>query len=114
MSVITRMRKQSAVYWPLDALDAFGQPTWGTPVEIECRWEDSNEQIMLPNGETIMSRATVYVDRDTPEGGLLMLGELSSSVDEDDPKKNAGVWEIRKFDKLPNFRNTEFLRTVYL
>ena len=47
MSIIDRSLKQTAVYWSLagddsggDDFDEYGQPIFGTPVEIDCRWED--------------------------------------------------------------------------
>lgn len=114
MSIITRMRKQTAVYWPVGSTNEYGQPVYGTPVEIEVRWEDKTEEFMDAEGETHMSKALVYVDREVDVGGVLLLGSLSSSVDQDDPKANDGAWEIRRYEALPNFKATEFLRTVYL
>ena len=40
MSIITRMRKQDAVYWAYSGLDEFGQVEVGDPAEIKVRWED--------------------------------------------------------------------------
>ena len=121
MSIITRMLKQTCVYWPLAsaesgglAYDDYGQPVVTDPIEITCRWEDVNEEFLDATGTKQMSRAVVYVDRDVSLGGILMLGELTDITDEDNPKENDGAWEIRKFDKLPNFRATEYLRTAYL
>lgn len=121
MSVITRMRKQKAVYWPLqssdsagDAFDDYGQPQWDGPIEIDCRWEDVIEEFIDASGTQQSSNAKVYVDRDVDVGGVLMLGELTDITDENNPKENDGAWEIRRFDKLPNMKATEFLRTAYL
>lgn len=114
MSLITRMLKQTAVYWALAGTDDNGQPTYENPVEISCRWEDVTMEFLDAFGETQMSQARVYVSQDVTIGGVLLLGELSSSVDQDDPKANAGAWEIRRFAKEPNFKATEFLRTVML
>jgi len=116
MRIIERMLKQKAVYWELSSLefDNYGQPIPTSPVEIDCRWEDVGEEFLDDAGTTQLSRAKVYVDRDVEIGGVLMLGELSSSVDEDNPKENENAWEIRRFEKLPTLKATQFLRTVYL
>ena len=121
MSIISRMRKQTAVYWALASLDSggvafddYGQPMLTDPVEIECRWEDKVEEFIGPDGTKMISRAVVYVDRDVDIGGVLMLGEEDDILDEDNPKENNGAWEIKQFSKIPNFRATEFLRTAYL
>ena len=110
------MLKQKAGYWELTSLgfDNYGQPIPSTPVEIDCRWEDVGEEFIDDKGTTQLSIARVYVDRDMEVGGVLMLGELSSGVDEDNPKENENAWEIRRFEKLPTLKATQFLRTVYL
>ncbi len=114
MGIITRMRKQTAVYWPFLSVDQFGKKAVGSPVEISCRWEDKSEEFLDSKGERQMSNAIVYVDRDMAVGGILMLGTTGDITDAVNIKENAGAWEIRRFDKLPNIRASEFLRTVYL
>jgi hypothetical protein len=116
MSIITKMRKQTAIYWPpsLSKFDAYGQPLSDPPVEISCRWEDVQEEILDPQGTSVVSKAKVYVDRDVELGGVLMLGELSEITDPSNPKANEGAWEIIKFERMPTLKATEFLRTVYL
>ena len=116
MRILTKMLKQTAVWWPLTSVgfDDYGQPIPSTPVEIKVRWEDVGEEFLDVRGTIQMSRARVYVDRDVELGGVLMLGELDSGVDEANPKENDNAWEIRRVEKLPNLRNTEYLRTCYL
>lgn len=112
---------QTAVYWPMagdasagEDFDDYGQPVVGVAVEIDCRWEDVSEEFIDVTGTRQLSRAKVYVDRDVNVGGILMLGTLSDIVNADEPKTNEGAWEIRRFDKIPSFKGTKFVRTVYL
>lgn len=121
MSLITRMQKQTAVYWPLASADSggddhddYGQPVVTDPFEISCRWEYRVEEFIIADGTRHLSRAVVYVDRDVDVGGILMLGDLDDITDDDTPKENDGAWEIMRFDKSPNIRVSEYLRTVYL
>ncbi len=121
MSIITRMLKQTAVYWALASgddvsYDDYGQPivTIADPVEIDCRWEDVNEEFIAADGTKQVSRAVVYVSEDVAVGGILMLGTEDDITDSVNIKENVGAYEVRKFDKLPNFRATEHLRTAYL
>lgn len=121
MGIITRMRKQICVYWGLQSsesggldYDEYGQPVYTDPIELECRWEDRSEEFIDPSGTRMTSAAVVYVDQDVDVGGVLMLGELEDITDESIPKENEGAHEIRAFNKLPNLRATEFLRTAYL
>jgi hypothetical protein len=114
MSLITRMRKQTAVYWAPIGYDNTGHPEWDDPIEIDCRWEDVTEEFIDPTGTRFFSTAKVYVDQDVELGGVLMLGELDDLESGSDPKANEGAWEIKRFEKLPNLRNTENLRTALL
>lgn len=114
MSIITRMLKQTGVYWPFDAVDDFGQPTYGAAVEISVRWEDSNQEFIDSEGETQISSALVYVSQDVVVKGRLYLGVLADVGSSGLPSTVNPTWEIRKYDKLPNLRATEFLRSVFL
>lgn len=114
MSIIERMLRQTAVYWaPLNP-DRTGRPTWDAPVELSVRWEDRSEEFKDDKGEVAMSRAVVYVASDVKVKGVLMLGELLTSTNTTDPKANAGAWEVRSFEKIPNLRITRYLRVAML
>jgi len=121
MSIISRMLKQTAVYWaPAEndtggvAVDDYGQPLYADPAELSCRWEDANEEFLSPDGQRRLSRAVVYVESDVRVGGLLMLGELADVTDSDNPRNNMDAHEIRAFFKAPNLRATEYLRKAVL
>ncbi len=121
MSIISRMRKQTAVYWALEGsesggnnYDEFGQPQYTEPIEISVRWESRTAEFLDAQGTRVLSNAIVYVDQDVDITGVLMLGELVDITDEDNPKENDDTWEIRRFEKLPNLKNNEILRTVFL
>ncbi len=114
MGIITRMRKQDAVYWPYASINQFGEKTVGDPVAIIVRWEDKSEEFLDIDGQIQMSNAVVYVDRDMVVGSILMLGVIADITDSTNIKENDGAWEIRRFDKFPNLKVTEFLRTAYL
>ena len=123
MSIIRKMRRQKAIYWANQGLDGYGQAQPMKAVEIDCRWEDTNELIKNSSGEERVSRTVVYVDRDMNEGDYLMLGALASLGLVKDPNDLKEAHEIIKYDKLPvlNVRtdgldpnNDEYLRTAWL
>lgn len=121
MSLIDKIRKQKAVYWPLGStetggkdVDDYGKPVYATAVEIDCRWEDKREKFITPKGDEEISHAIVYVDRDMRVGEVLMLGTLDNVNYLTNPKKNSNAWEIRAFEKLPNLKATKFLRIAIL
>ena len=121
MRLISKMRKQTAVYWAQKntesgglAHDDYGQPQYTDPVEIKCRWDAITEEFIDAEGMRVAGRATVYVDRDMVPGDVLFLGELTDLDDQADPKSNEGAWEVRRFDNNHSLRATEFVRTAYL
>jgi len=121
MSFITRMLKQTCVYWPLGSeesggvdVDNYGQLIYASPVELKCRWDDEVMEVLDAQGTIFISHAKLYIDRDVSIGGVLMLGTLDDVEYIDDPKANEGAYEIKAFLKNPNLKATEFSRTAVL
>ena len=127
MRLLRRMLKQTCVYWDVDEMNEEGQRTFKAPVEIKCRWEDTNEQFIDRNGQPQTSSAKVFVDRDVTLLGVLWLppdniqlaeGEaIGQLTDESRPFNNPGAFEIRKFGKIPTLKQRKadhVLRTVWL
>ena len=123
MGILTRMLKQTAVYWPPGSeasggsdFDDYGKPLYGAAVEISCRWEDVSVEYIDAQGTNRTSNAIVYTSIDVKPRGVLLLAALASLAGSQltDPKSNDGAWEIRRFDKLPTLRATKNLRTAYL
>lgn len=114
MSIITRMRKQTCVYWApaSPAYDEFGKTLYDDPVQLSCRWQTHNVLMQNEKGEEFTSRALVFV-ANVVVAGVLMLGTLSD-VTESRPLDNTDAWEIQAIEKIPNLRNTETLWKVYL
>lgn len=105
MSVIKKMRKQTATYWKRLEPDQFGAFAYDTPVEIECRWDDRQDEFRDEKQQVLVSRAVVYPDREMSVGDCLLKGDLVADLD----PKDAGAFEIKAFEIIPNFRATEFL-----
>ena len=127
MGIISRMRKQNAIYWPPAAPDDFGQVGYGQIVELvladgvnsRVRWEDRVDEFVAANGTTMTSSAVVYVPAlpgggEVAVGGFLWLGSRRDLTDEAAPARNPGAFEVRRVDKMPNLKATEYLRAVYL
>ena len=127
MSIITKMRRQTCVYWGNPVPTGDGQYTFDAPVEIKCRWDATNQLFTNKDGEESVSKAIVFVDRDVDEGGYLRLGTLleledlldsnDSNLDSNsdlDPRFVPGAGMIRSFGKSPNLKATEFLRKAIL
>lgn len=112
MSIITKMRKQEAIYWKRLTPDQYGKYSFDSPVEISCRWEDKASEFLDSTGQKQVSRSIVYVDRVISVGDRLMRGEMDSNTPAD--PLTADSFEVRRFDQEPNLKATEFLLTAYL
>jgi len=117
MSFLTRILKQTCVYWGLDTEDPYddeGFPNLIAGAELSCRWVDKSEEFINTQGARQLSKSRVLVASDVVPGGVLMLGDLDDVTDLVNIKENSGAWEIARFDKIPNFRATEFVRVAWL
>ena len=119
MTILTKMLKQTAVYWAPGAggFDDFGRPILATPVEVDCRWVDTTEEFIDPQGVRQIARSKVRVGTDVVVGGMIMLGDLTDVADPSfpaNPAESSDVFEIRSFSKVPDFKATKFLRVVYV
>ena len=114
--ILDRALKQKAVYWardPDNPVDDFGQPRYDDPIGLQCRWEDTTEEFMDPQGEKKISRARVLVRVDVVPGGLMLLGDVDDLASDADPIE-LGALEIQSFQKSPTADGKDYLRTVML
>jgi len=115
MGIITRMRKQTAVYWAAATNDGRGGFTFTTAVQINCRWQDVQEMFVDFEGREIMSTAKVFPDRVLLNDSYLWLGTLASlTAPYTDPRTVANARQMKKFSQIPNLRNTETLYIAFL
>ena len=109
-----RRLNKPAVYWAPAGMDAYGVPTFESPLQILCRWEDRVERYIRPDGTEHSSQCMVDPDRDLLIGGMLKLGTLELVDDVLEPRNNAGAYEIMAWEKIPNIRGNKYVRTAIL
>jgi len=116
MSIISRARKQTAVWWSQGAIDGFGKATVCDPVEVECRWDDRVEEFINHMGSPQRSKSWLMVDAtlDFKIGDIVLLGTIGDLDDPDTATNNEGAWAIQGIKDTPNLRNTETLRQLIL
>lgn len=113
MSIIKKMRKQFATWWPLGPVDEFGAKSFGEPVTIKCRWVDQAGEFVDARGFSINSNATVYVDRKMKIGDKLKQGAADSETPLS-PLEDRLAFEIQAFEVVPNLKAKEFLYISHL
>jgi hypothetical protein len=109
MGIITRAQKQTLVYWPYTGADLFGQPTYGTPVQMTCRWEDMLKQVYKSDGSPVFSKIELITKKRLEPKGLVWKGVLAKFTAALRPDNSTGVHEIIAASSTPNLRNTETL-----
>jgi hypothetical protein len=111
MSIITKVLRQRCVYWPPLGSDQFGEQRLGRPVELKCRWDDNNEEFISVDGTRLVGKGRVMVSSDVEPLGYLWLGTLAS-LPSHVATECPAAQQIMQFQKVPNFRATEFVRTA--
>lgn len=109
MHFTQRHLNQELTYWAPTAPNRYGQPGFAPPQLIKGRWQVSNQQVRKANGEEIVSRAEVFVDRDLENGGMLAEGDHLSEA-----TPIEGAQEIQDFRITPDLRNLGSERRAYL
>jgi hypothetical protein len=115
---IRRKLNQFAVYWPRAKVEDNGKQSFAAPVEIKCRWEDSQVEVkdMTRTATNGLWSSKSVIDTEYPveKGGYLWFGRLSALQTPDDPRKVGDAGRIEYRDKIPSVRATQTLYTAYL
>lgn len=115
---ISRLLKQTIVYWAPGATDVHGDTAWSTGEELTGRWEDINEVVTNKEGKDELASSVVYLNGDETVvmDGRMYLGELAdlSSSQDDDPRIVATAQRIISIKKSPGVRNRDTLLKIWL
>lgn len=114
MSLLSRMRKQYAVYWAPGGIGPDGATTFEEPVELRVRWEDSQEQFVNREGDVKVSKSKVYTENNLEISGYLWKGNLEDLTDPSDPLGNEDAYEIQSVSEIPDMKAKRFLRIAWL
>lgn len=107
------MRREKAIWWRRTGQDEYGASVFDDPVEIKCRWVERADQMVGKQGEIEVSKAKVYVDREMNEGDILKYGPIQSDT-ATNPREEADAFEIKAFERTPDFTAREFLYAARL
>lgn len=107
-----RNLKQVITYWALGPTrDDYNEVSFVAPILLKGRWTVNSVTVTKPNGDEIVSKAVVYVDRDVVNEGFLAPGNFTSIPS---PRSVAGAMEIQAFQSTPDLRNMEQNRKAFL
>jgi hypothetical protein len=109
--MIASMLNQVATYWEKTGqTDRYGKPALTAPVQLPCRWEDRQTQIMNKQGAEVISKSRVYCSTTISLDGYLALGTFADA----DPRPLDNAYEVQQVSTTPDLRALETLTTVYL
>ena len=74
--ILKLIRSQTLVYWQKTGSDQFGRPAFANPVQINCRWEDKEQEIVMPDGRKVLSKAYLITPQLLVAGSIVLLGTL--------------------------------------
>lgn len=114
MSAYTKNLKQTCVYWAPAIEDAFGRQSTSSPVELNCRWVNTQKKILDANAEQVLSVGKVFLGQDVALGGFLKLTTLAEVESSGNPDAEKSAFQIKSFQKIPNTRGDKFLRVAYI
>lgn len=106
-----RNLKQDITYWAWDnTLDAYNERAFAAPVLLKGRWAEDAVTVTKSNGDEIVSKAVVHLNREVVVGGYLALGNFLSVPS----PYTAEAFEIQAFQSVPDLRAMEQNRKAYL
>ncbi len=111
--MFTTALRQQATYWEPDAEDAYGKPSFKTPVLLKCRWEDRTELVHNKLNSEYVSKARVFFAQDMSVDGYIALGDYVTDLVAS-PLTLTTAHEIMLVSRIPDLRNMKTLYGVYL
>jgi hypothetical protein len=100
--------------WPLKGQTSSGQPVWDAPVEMKCRWDDGNKEVLTAFQGLIISKAQIITEKLIDAGSIVMRGRLDTISYWADPKANPNAFEVIANSATPNLRYSEILYEAYV
>lgn len=107
-AIETAFRKQQAVLWARVGEDPYGEPKVAPPVELKVRWTWVQRQSLDPGGKTVVTDATVVLDRDVPMNSIMWEGRLEDWAD------GVELYEVVSWRKTPGLKRGRFRRLAGL
>lgn len=114
---IDQFLQQKLVLWERTGSGVSGEALFAQPVELDCRWDDAQQQVMV-DGRVVISSAMIMSAVRLPVGSVVRLGTLAEwqalSIFPKTPIKKYGGFEVMRSDHTPDLDGSELLYTAYL
>lgn len=88
-------------YWKAGGIDYMGQPSWDSPVTIDCRWEDEQRLYLTSDGREARGRSSIYCNF-----GGLDIGDMVAMGVSSEATPPTGSYEVKSPRVIKNLRGT--------
>jgi hypothetical protein len=114
IDMIEEVTQNDLVYWERDRPDGSGGWIYKQPVELKCRWEDVQQEVIGPDGRTRISNSHLIIrGRMLKAGGIVMRGLLvdwrAMPTYPRIPTTTQGGYEVFKTSHVPDFDGSNLL-----
>jgi hypothetical protein len=113
VSILRRVRIHDLVRWPLIGTKTTGEPIWGPPEDVKCRWDESVREIIRPDNTRISSRIEIISEIKLKVGDIVRRGTIADTSDWIDPRNNQDAFEVVVSEQYDTLRGTETLFLAY-
>ena len=115
---ISKLLNQHAVYWAKGPPRTDGKQTFLDPVQIKCRWEDTQIEVKdatKANG-VWSAKSVIDTEYEVEKGGYLWRGKLAqlTTLNPADPKTQTDSGRVEYVDGIPGVSAAQTLYTAYL
>ena len=112
-NLINKVQKQRLVYFAPKQSNSHGEKQWQAPVELSCRWDAKNTQVISSSDTMVLSRNALITEVLLEVGGIVVLGELANISYWAEAPQNPGAYEILAVASTPDLRNRRTLFEAY-
>jgi hypothetical protein len=111
----TSYLNQTAVLWRANGTDAYGEPSFSTPEEINVRWVNKSLLDLNPTANNIGINARVATEVDIEVDSLLWLGTLEEwygvgSAGTSPDGASDSLSQVKSFNRVPDIKGREYRR----
>jgi len=101
----------TATYWGTPVQGGFGEPVFGAPQLVKCRWEDITEIFVDMEGIERRSRAKVWTFAALEVEGYIAHGDHTNVTD---PTTLDNALSVQRVDNIPDLRGLHAEKVHYL
>ena len=114
---MTWMLIQDAILWEIsaDGYDPYepAGDSYEAPVDVRVRWDNVQDIVRTPEGEEVISKAKIMIDREVKVGSYIQLGTVDTNTPAN-PEHVEGAYPLIALKDVPSVDGLEVLYIRYI